>query len=128
LRSEDKPQLSPGDRASESAPAATVSAKKRRARKGLATGLAGLIAVPVLLLAACGNAEHKISNDLRPDPRASTEGGRQAYPEPIESGSVVKPTPMSGVDKQQAPVDPDPINAVPPEDLVSQQGAGYRDN
>ena len=36
--------------------------------------IAGLAAVPVVLLAACGNAEHKIANDNGPDPRASTAG------------------------------------------------------
>ncbi len=40
--------------------------------------LAGLAAVPALLLAACGNAEHKVSQDNRPDPRASTEGVQSA--------------------------------------------------
>jgi hypothetical protein len=123
LRSDDKPQLSPEDVAP-----GRVSPQSRQHRRALAAGLAGLAAVPVLLLTACGNAEHKVTNDLRPDPRASTEGARLAYPQPIESGVAVKPTPISGVDKMQAPVDPDPINAVPPEDLVSKAGVGYRDN
>ena len=113
MRSDDKPQLSTGQ-------------LSIRGRRHLAAGLAGLIAVPVLLLAACGNADRKVANDPRPDPRASTAGAQSAYPQPIESGSVVKSTPLSGTEQQQAPVDPDPINAIPPEDLVSQAGIGER--
>ena len=39
--------------------------------------LAGLAAFPVLLM-ACGNADHKVGNDTRPDPRAATEGAQTA--------------------------------------------------
>ncbi len=72
--------------------------------------LAGLAAVPALLLAACGNAQHKISQDNRPDPRASTEGVQSALPAPVPSDSVLD----------------SPFDGVPPENLVSQAGFGKR--
>ena len=67
--------------------------------------------MPALLLAACGNAEHKISQDNRPDPRASTEGVQSALPAPVPSDSDINSPPYS---------------QVPYEDLVSQQGVGRR--
>jgi hypothetical protein len=73
--------------------------------------LAGLAAVPVLLLAACGNAEHKISQDNGPDPRASTEGVQSALPAPVPDVSALNSPPYS---------------QVPFEDLVSEQGVGKR--
>ncbi len=72
--------------------------------------LAGLAAVPALLLAACGNAEHKVSQDNRPDPRASTEGVQSALPSPLPDDSNLN----------------SPFNGIPPENLVSQQGVGKR--
>lgn len=72
--------------------------------------LAGLAAVPALLLAACGNAEHKVSQDNRPDPRASTEGVQSALPSPLPDDSNLNT----------------PFNGIPPENLVSQQGVGKR--
>ena len=73
--------------------------------------LAGLAAVPVLLLAACGNAEHKIANDNGPDPRASTAGAQSVLPTPVPDDSALNSPPYS---------------QVPYEDLVSQQGVGKR--
>jgi hypothetical protein len=108
LRSDNKPQLSSGG------------------RRRLAVSLAGLTAVPVVLLAACGNAQHKISEDTLPDARASTEGAISAYPTVVPSVPVVSGKKLSGTQKQQAPVEDNPINQVPPEDLVSQQGFGER--
>jgi len=94
-------------------------------RRRLALSLAGLVAVPALLLAACGNAGQKTSQDNRPDARSSTNGARVEYPEPVGSIPipVVSGTPLSGINKQQAPAG-DQYNQIPPEDLVSQQGFG----
>jgi hypothetical protein len=78
-------------------------------RRKIAVSLAGLAAVPALL-AACGNADHKVSRDNRPDPRASTEGVQSALPVPVANDSNLN-TPFDGV---------------PPENLVSQQGVGKR--
>jgi hypothetical protein len=94
LRSDDKPQLSIGG------------------RRRLAVSLAGLAAVPALLLAACGNAEHKVGKDARPDARASTEGVQAALPEPVQTDSAL----------------PSPADGIPPEDLVSQAGFGKRND
>ncbi len=91
MHSDDKPQLSNGG------------------RRRLAIGLAGVAAVPVLLI-ACGNADHKVSEDNRPDPRASTAGVQSAYPAPVTDPALQTPA-----------------NGIPPEDLVSQQGFGERD-
>lgn len=109
MRSDNKPQLSHGG------------------RRRLAVSLAGLVAVPAVLLAACGNADQKITHDDRPDARASTDGAIQVYPAPATSVPVVSGKPLSGTDKQQRPADDNPINQVPPEDQVSQQGFGERD-
>jgi hypothetical protein len=79
-------------------------------RRKIAVSLAGLAAVPALLLAACGNADHKVSRDDRPDPRASTEGVQSALPSPIPDDSNLDT----------------PFNGIPPENLVSQQGVGKR--
>ncbi len=87
--------------------------------------LAGLAAFPVLLM-ACGNADHKVGNDTRPDPRAATEGAQTALPAPVSGVPAVEPTAISGVTQQQAPVEGDPAQAIPPEDLVSEQGFGER--
>jgi hypothetical protein len=112
LRSDDKPQQSGR---------VSVGSRSR-----LAVSLAGLAAFPIVLLAACGNADHKVGSDTRPDPRASTEGVQSALPQPVSSVPAVGVTPLSGVDRQQRPDGLDPVNAVPPEDLVSQQGFGQR--
>ncbi|HEX4017522.1 MAG TPA: hypothetical protein VHX15_12375 [Frankiaceae bacterium] len=79
-------------------------------RRRIAVSLAGLAAVPALLLAACGNADHKVANDGRPDARASTEGVQSALPSPVPDDSNLN-TPFGGT---------------PPENLVSQQGVGKR--
>jgi hypothetical protein len=92
LRSDDKPQVSV------------------RGRRRIAVTLAGLAAVPALLLAACGNADRTVTNDNRPDPKASTEGAIQELPQPVSSDSALDT----------------PDNGIPPEDLVSQQGFGER--
>jgi hypothetical protein len=92
LLSDDKPRVSAGG------------------RRKIAVSLAGLAAVPALLLAACGNADHKISQDNRPDPRASTEGVQSALPTPVPNDSNLD----------------SPFDGVPPENLVSQQGVGKR--
>ncbi len=81
-------------------------------RRRLAVSLAGLAAAPALLLAACGNAEHKVAKDTRPDARASTEGAQPALPQPVASDS-----PLAS-----------PANGIPPEDLVSQAGFGKRND
>jgi hypothetical protein len=94
LRSDDKPQVSIGG------------------RRRIAVSLAGLAAVPALLLVACGNADHKVTNDNRPDPRASTEGARSQLPQPVSTDSLLNT----------------PGDSIPPEDLVSQQGFGQRDD
>jgi hypothetical protein len=94
LRSDDKPQVS------------------IRGRRRIAVSLAGLAAVPALLLAACGNADRTVTNDNRPDPKASTEGAIQELPQPVASDSNAAT----------------PDNGIPPEDLVSQQGFGRRDD
>ncbi len=94
MRSDDKPQVS-------------ISGRRR-----IALSLAGLAAVPALLLVACGNADHKVTNDNRPDPRASTEGARSQLPQPVSTDSLLNT----------------PADSVPPEDLVSQQGFGKRDD
>jgi len=94
LRSDDKPQL-------------TIGGRRR-----LAVSLAGLAAAPALFLAACGNADHKVAKDTRPDPRASTEGAQPALPQPVTSDSQLV----------------SPANGIPPEDLVSQAGFGKRDD
>ena len=39
---------------------------------------------------------------------------------------AVEPTAISGVNQQKAPVEGDPAQAIPPEDLVSEQGFGER--
>jgi hypothetical protein len=95
LLSDDKPQVS-------------VQGRRR-----IAVSLVGLAAVPVVLLAACGNAEHKISQDNGPDARASTVGVQSALPAPVPTDSQLNSP---------------PFNQVPPENLVSQQGFGERDN
>jgi hypothetical protein len=97
LRSHDKPQLSIGG------------------RRRLAVSLGGLAAGAAILLAACGNADHKVSQDTRPDPTASTNGAASQYPEPVGPAS------LNGT---ASPVGTQP----PPEDLVSQQGFGERKN
>lgn len=79
-------------------------------RRKIAVSLAGLAAVPALLLAACGNADHKVSQDNRPDPRASTEGVQSELPSPIPDDSNLD----------------SPYDGTPPENLVSQQGVGKR--
>ena len=94
MPSNDKPQLS-------------ISGRRR-----LAVSLAGLAAAPALLLAACGNADHKVAKDTRPDPRASTEGARTVLPAPVPSNSQLD----------------SPAGDIPPEDQVSQAGFGKRDN
>jgi hypothetical protein len=93
LLSDDKPQVS-------------VQGRRR-----IAVSLVGLAAVPVVLLAACGNAEHKIRDDNAPDPRASTVGVQSALPAPLPTDSALNTAPFS---------------QVPPEDLVSEQGFGRR--
>ena len=95
MRSDDKPQL-------------TIGGRRR-----LAASLAGLAAATAVLLAACGNADHKVSQDTRPDPRASTEGVQSAYPVPVDSGSLAGTA--------------SPADGIPPENLVSQAGFGERD-
>ncbi len=95
MLSDDKPQVS-------------VQGRRR-----IAVSLVGLAAAPVVLLAACGNAEHKINQDHGPDARASTAGVQSALPAPVPTDSAV---------------DSPPYNAVPPEDLVSQQGFGEREH
>ena len=80
-------------------------------RRRIAVSLAGLAAVPALLLAACGNAEHKISQDNGPDARASTQGAQSALPVPVPNDPSLNSP---------------PYNQVPYEDLVSQQGVGKR--
>jgi hypothetical protein len=94
LSSEDRPQLS-------------ISGRRR-----LVAGIAGLGVASAVLLAACGNAEHKISEDTRPDPRASTQGAEPAYPAPVG------PRYLDGTAS--------PANSIPPEDFVSQQGFGEK--
>ena len=94
MRSDDKPQVS------------------IRGRRRIAVSLAGLAAVPALLLAACGNADRTVNNDNRPDPKASTEGAIQELPQPVSSDSDLS----------------SPANGIPPEDLVSLQGFGQRDD
>jgi hypothetical protein len=71
-----------------------------------------LAALPAALLVACGNADHKVSKDERPDPRASTQGARSELPAPISTDSQLD----------------QPANPTPPENLVSQQGFGQRDD
>jgi hypothetical protein len=78
----------------------------------LAVGLVSLVAVPAVLLSACGNADHKISQDNRPDPRASTQGARSALPTPLPSDPSLDA----------------PNDGIPPEDQVSQAGFGKRDD
>lgn len=51
-------------------------------RRRIAVGIGGLVAAPVLLLTACGNAKHLQNIDTRPEPNASTEGVRSVYPQP----------------------------------------------
>jgi hypothetical protein len=92
LRSDDKPQLS------------------IRGRRRIAVSLAGLAAAPALLLVACGNADRTVTNDNRPDPRASTEGAIVQLPSPVPSDSALNT----------------PNNGIPPEDLVTEQGFGER--
>jgi hypothetical protein len=82
-----------------------------KGRRKIAVSLAGLAAVPALLLAACGNAQHKIANDGSPDPRASTEGAQSVLPAPLPTDSGINTPPYS---------------QVPYENLVSQQGVGKR--
>jgi hypothetical protein len=94
LSSDDRPQLSVGG------------------RRRLIAGIASLGAASAVLLGACGNADHKVSEDTRPDPRASTQGAAPVYPVPVESGS------LNGT---QAPA-----SGIPPEDEVSQQGFGEK--
>ena len=94
MRSDDKPQVS------------------IRGRRRIAVSLAGLAAVPALLLAACGNADRTVNNDNRPDAKASTEGAIQELPQPVSTDSSLST----------------PDNGIPPEDLVSQQGYGQRDD
>lgn len=96
LRSDDRPQLSAGG------------------RRRLVASLASLAAAAAVLLGACGNADHKVSDDTRPDPRASTEGAQPAYPAPIASDSLAGTA--------------SPADGIPPEDLVSQAGFGQRDD
>ena len=79
-------------------------------RRKIAVSLAGLAAVPALLLAACGNADHKVANDDRPDARASTAGVQSALPSPLPNDSNIDT----------------PFNGTPPENLVSEQGVGKR--
>jgi hypothetical protein len=74
--------------------------------------LVSLAAVPAVLLAACGDADHKVSRDNRPDPRASTQGVQSALPSPVPTDSSLDA----------------PNNGIPPEDLVSQAGFGKRDD
>jgi len=93
LRSDDKPQLSPGG------------------RRRLTVGLAAVAAVPAILLAGCGNANHKVTQDDRPDPRASTEGVQVNLPSPVAS------------DVTQSPDD-----SIPPENQVYVLNFGKRDN
>jgi hypothetical protein len=96
LSSNDRPQLSVGG------------------RRRLLAGLVGLAAASAVLLAACGNADHKVADDTRPQARASTEGAQSAYPMPVG------PQYLNGTAS--------PANdGVPPEDQVSQQGFGERD-
>ncbi len=92
MRSDDKPQMS-------------VSGRRR-----LALSLAGLAAVPAILLAACGNADHKVSQDTRPDARPSTVGVQPVFPSAVPTDPALNTL---------AP-------GIPPEDLVSQQGFGAR--
>lgn len=96
MRSDDKPKLSIGG------------------RRRLVASLASLATASAVMLAACGDADHKVSKDTRPDPRASTAGALSAYPTPVDSGS------LNGTAS--------PANGIPPENLVSQQGFGRRDN
>ncbi|HEX4430014.1 MAG TPA: hypothetical protein VHZ96_12175 [Frankiaceae bacterium] len=79
-------------------------------RRRIAVSLAGLAAVPALLLAACGNADHKVARDDRPDARASTEGVQTVLPTPVPDDSNLN----------------SPFDGTPPENLVSQQGVGKR--
>ncbi len=72
--------------------------------------MAAVAVAPAILLAGCGNADHKVTQDNRPDPRASTEGVQVAVPSPIESDAAV-----SG-------------DSVPPENEVFIQNFGKRDN
>ena len=83
MRSDDKPQLSTGG------------------RRRLTVGLVAIAAAPAILLAGCGNADHKVTQDNRPDPRASTEGVQIALPSPV------------GTDVTRLPND-----SIPPEDQV----------
>jgi hypothetical protein len=83
-----------------------------RGRRRIAVSLAGLAAAPVLLLVACGNADRTVNNDNRPDPKASTEGAIVQLPVPVGTDPALNT----------------PNNGIPPEDLVSQQGFGARDN
>jgi hypothetical protein len=52
----------------------------QRGRRRIALGLAGLAAVPLVLVAACGNAVVRQRDDTRPEPNASTEGVRSVFP------------------------------------------------
>jgi hypothetical protein len=78
----------------------------------MAACLAGLAAAPALLLVACGNADRTVNNDNRPDPKASTEGAIVELPQPVSTDSALN----------------SPANGIPPEDLVSQQGFGERND
>ena len=79
-------------------------------RRRLAISLAGLAAAPAVLLAACGNADHKghRTTGLIPGP---------ARREPSSQPSRLR----SRIRACKAP-----NNGIPPEDLVSQQGVGER--
>ena len=92
MRSDDKPQLS-------------VQGRRR-----LAVSLVGLAVAPIAFLVACGNADHKVRNDPRPDPRASTQGVRTELPSPVASDSVLNP----------------PADGIPPEAKVYDQNLGER--
>jgi hypothetical protein len=94
LSSDDRPQLSNGG------------------RRRLIASIAGLGAASAVLLAACGNADHKVSEDTRPNPRASTQGAAPAYPAPVG------PQYLNGTAA--------PASGIPPEDEVSQQGFGKK--
>ncbi len=93
MSSDDRPQLSIGG------------------RRRLIAGIAGLGVASAILLAACGNADNKVTGDTRPDPRASTQGAAPVYPGPVG------PQYLNGTAA--------PATEVPPEDAVSQQGFGY---
>lgn len=61
-------------------------------RRVLAAGLVGVGALPLALLAGCGNQAQKQANDVRPDPRASTQGARVVPPGPAGVLSSSGPT------------------------------------